>query len=239
MKKFFFTTLITLITFQSYSQELKRFYVDETYKEITFQKFNKKLESRLFYTVVVINDTAVVKKLRFKEFFGHLDIKKKQLNKLFNKRFGIDSTRVWLIHYIDSLPDVTKLAKKSGVVYLGPSKKRHKHVMSYLDYRKIIPRETRKYRKLKEVSLMHFYNFNKGYLQEDIELEKWYRDPNLILKNIFTDGMKMYKIIVIHPNGKFYVRIVRKLFSEEKKFLKYKSFNRQEKKWRKKLEKYN
>jgi hypothetical protein len=239
MKKVFFTILITLITFQSYSQELKRFYVDETYKEITFQKFNKKLESQLFFTVTAINDTAIVKKLRFKEFFGHLGIKKKQLNKLFAKRFDIDSTKIWLIHYMDSLPDVTKMAKKSGVVYIDSSKRRHKHVMSYLDYRKIIPRETKKYRNLKKVSLLHFYNFNKGYLQKDIELEKWYKDSNLILKSIFTDGMKMYKTIVIHPNGKFYVRIVRKLFSEERKLLKYESFNRQEKKWRKKLERYN
>ena len=69
MKKIFYIVCIVLIPFASRAQEKKRIYVDENYKVINFQKYIKKSQSKLFCVINVKTDTALFKKLRFKEFF--------------------------------------------------------------------------------------------------------------------------------------------------------------------------
>ena len=265
MKKIFYIVCFVLIPFASRAQEKKRIYVDENYKVINFQKFTKKSQSKLFYVINAKTDTALFKKLRFKEFFGKLDLKKKnQLNKLFQKRFKIDTTKIWLIHYIDSLPNIKEMPNKSGIVFLDSLDneegeilnkkefektiisrnvnsinislpKKHKHVISFEDYKKIVLNEIKKYQKFKNIYLLHFYSFNKGYPLNDIDSEKWYKDYNLILKRTFTDGMKMYKTIIVYPNGDFYLNT----YGEVKKVLSSNKFSKEKRKWEKQLEKYN
>jgi len=263
MKKIFFFTLFASISFQLYSQEKERVYVDENYQKIDFQKFTKKLQSNLFYVAKVENDTALFKKLRFKQYFGNIGLKKKyQLNKLFYKRYQIDTTKTWLIHYLDSLPDIAKMPVESGVIFLDSmgnqdgkmlsetqyknslvrksgnaiylntqiNNKRHMHIISFSDYKKIIPNEKRKYKKVKDVDLLHFYNYDKGYLKNDIN-NNLYKDHNLILKRTFTDGMRMYNTIILFANGDFCLNPNGKV----KKLLKPVKFKKEEKKWIKKL----
>ncbi len=234
----FFITLIIFISFQSLAQVRKFIYVNEKYEEIDFNTFSRKVQSELFFVSEVENDTAVFKKIRFKEFYGDLTNRKKsQLNKLFLKKFNIDSTKIWFIHYQDSLPNIQLMPEKSGIIYLDSFKIRHRHVMSYEDDKKIIPRELKEYKKVKNLSLLHFYGINKGY-PAITEEYKWFKDYNLILKKTFTDGMKMYRAIIIYPNGNFVVYAINKPPFEIKKLLNFKSFKKAEKKWRRKYEKY-
>tara|TARA_B100000787_G_C16079960_1_gene243966 strand:- start:465 stop:692 length:228 start_codon:yes stop_codon:yes gene_type:complete len=70
-----------------YSQQPKTVYVDEGYDEITKNKFNKLLKSNLYDIAETIRDTAIFKKLRYKEYFGKLSqSNKSKLNKLFSLR---------------------------------------------------------------------------------------------------------------------------------------------------------
>ncbi len=88
------------------------------------------------------------------------------------------------------------------------------------------------------MALLHFYGINNGN-PTYTENNKWFKDENSILKKIFTDGMLMYKTILIHPNGSFYLRLNKILFSEEKKYFKYKTFEKFKKKWIKKYKKFS
>jgi len=106
-----------LIVTNIFSQQTKTIYVDESYDEISKEKFDRLLESNLYDIAETIRDEKIYKKLRYKEYFGRLSKKNKdQLNKLFNSRYNIDSTKKWLFHYIDSLPNKEKMPKISGVI---------------------------------------------------------------------------------------------------------------------------
>jgi len=221
MKKIFLITLTLIITIRSNSQEKKHIYVDENYKEISLKEYRKKVQSKLFFAAIIENDTAIFKKVRYKEFFGNLNVNKKsQLNRLFYKRYNVDSTKVWLIQYKNILRQDT----------LGKAK----YKSSYSNTLRAIDRLKR----TEDISLLFFYRFSKNPPIERNNI-KWYRDNNSILKNIFTDGMKAYEYIVVYPNGNFYLLSHSKLFFSNKKLLKPKAFKELEEKWRKRIEKYN
>ncbi len=268
MKKISFLIFLIFFTFQSYSQEKKRIYVDENYKEISFEKFNFKYRSELFDIINAETSTSLYRKLRFKIFFGNLNqFKKSQLNKFYYKKFRIDSTKIWLIHYTDSLPNIKFMPKKSGVFMLDSLgnnigkvlnkkefedkvikrsnysikinlKSRHRHVLSYEDYDEIISKEQQEYNKVNDLLLLHFYNFNKGYPVSN-KKNQWLKDLNLIIRKTFSDGISMYKILIIHPNGDYYAGSCSSCFTDEKKLLKLKSFKKAKKKWYKRLNRFN
>ena len=226
--------ILGLFTLVSQSQEKKSIYLDENYETISFNAFSKKLESKLFIVTNVENDTAVIQKLRFINYFGDLGSKKKsQLNKLFHKRFQVDSTKVWLIYYQDTLRNV----KKSKRTSLKPPKHKNKFIIVD-EFRNVAPLELEKYKKLKNISLLFFYEGIKGnpLIKQHI---RWYKDYNSILKRTFTDGMKMYKYIIVHPNGNFNLSSSVKSFSENRILLELKSFNEMEENWIRSHEKFN
>jgi len=268
MKQIFFGVLIILSIFQSYSQEKKRIYVDENYKVISFEKFNFKFRTELFEITNAETSTSLYKKLRYKIFFGSLNqLKKSQLNKFYYKKFGIDSTKIWIIHYKDSLPNIKFMPKKSGVIMLDSmgndigkvlSKKefkdrivkrsknsikinnsaRHRRVLSYEDYDEIISKEQLEPNKVNDFLLLYFYNVNKGYPVLNSK-NQWLEDLNMILRKTFSEGITMYKFLIIHPNGDYYASSCRNCFIDEKKLLKLKSFKKAEKKWSKTLKRFN
>jgi len=118
MKFFFFLLFLLSINLNVSSQSKEIIYVNENFEKIDFETYTKRLNSKLFLTSLVENDTTVLKKLRFKEYFGNLGKKKSQLNKLYQRRYSIDSAKIWLIHYIDSLPNVTKMPQKSSMLLI-------------------------------------------------------------------------------------------------------------------------
>ncbi len=66
----------------------------------------------------------------------------------------------------------------------------------------------------------------------------YYEDYNLIIKNIFNTNHSNNNLIVIHPDGSCYVSKNTSRF-DRKELFKFKSFKREEKKWRRKYKKVN
>lgn len=230
--------VVFLCGFYLYAQELPVIYVDENFQKIPEELYNTKQESNIFLEAEIVSDTAIYKKLFFREFFGTLDkSKKSQLNKLLFQKYGIDSTKVWVIHYTDSLPDVSTLSKKSGIIYepidstqasieaaayLNSNRTfvankfsskelneklnrtKHSHRFSYKSWYTSRKKEIKKFRKLDHAMLLHFYDHNAGFPESD-RIVKWYKDPYKVLKIIFSDGVKNYPTIILHPDGDFFV----------------------------------
>ena len=233
MKGIFTIILLTFFIFKTQSQSKKHFYADEKYNDISQEEFNRKVTSDLFLTVSLENDTVVINKLRFVNYFGDLGSKKKsQLNKLFHKRFQIDSTKVWLIYYQDTLPNL-KVIKNKNTYAILKYKKKHglaDRLIVIDEFGHYIHSETKKYKKLKNVSLLYFYEGNKGYPLKRNKIRR-YKDYNSILTRTFTDGMRMYKYIIVHPNGNFNLSSYVKSFSENRMLLELKSFKEMEENW--------
>jgi hypothetical protein len=258
MKQTLITTFFFIITIFSYAQSKQILYVDENFNKIDFNRFQKKLDSKLFDIAIVENDTATFKKLRYAEFYGQLNSKtKKQLSLLLNKRLYIDTTKVIQVHFIDSLPNVEKLPKQSGIEFLDTQNNptgifltskefrtkqntypytKHKHILSKRDYINSIEKEYKSVRK--NVELVHLFNENKGIPLDKLSTYNYHEDPNSLISKLFSDKMKMFKSILIHPNGEFYVsRYSHGSFLKERKLTKKSIYDKQKKKWLKKLKK--
>ena len=276
MKKTLLIIVFILISINGFCQKLRFFYQDEKGNNISFSSYRFKLSSGFYYATSSSNDATLINGMKFKEEYGQLDlIQKKQLNKLYAKRNNIDSTKTWLIHYIDSLPNIRNMPKTTGLYsfnefetkiaeeiksrrfyhfakdsllrsqklyeykgYVGYS---IKIALNYNDYKKISLQEHKKYAKFESVELIHFFELNKGYPKEDIKKEKLFQDEYLVLKKIFNKNVDDdYHIIVIYPNGKYYKVYSREIFKvKERQILKYKSFTRLEKLWKKKVKNLN
>lgn len=245
-----FYILFSSVIFKINSQHKKIIYVNEAYKITTFLKYKKKLNSKLFDIAIVENDSAIFKKLRYNQYFGKLNkLKKSQLSKLLHKRYKIDSSKVWLIHYIDSIPNIKKMPEESGVefidslgratgIFLSNKKLKsdykkhpytgHMHTQSAKDFIKGIKKEKEKIRN--HIELLHFYNFNKGFPTKKLNELKYYEDQQNLISNLFSDKLKKFPVIILHPNGEFYVA-QKNNFKKERRMLKKPYFNKKKKKW--------
>ena len=253
MKNIITPIFYLLMVINTYSQQTKTVYVDDSYDEITKEKFERLLKSNLYDIAQSTRDKKIYKKLRYKEYFGRLSKKNKdQLNKLFNSRYNIDSTKKWLFHYLDSLPNKEKMPKISGVIiydsldtkksFFLPKKKfnnnykkymnsNHRHVMCYDEFQDRIRKEKKKISK--KIVFTHIYNQNNGIPEEFLKEMNYYKDNIPIFRNIFSDGMKNYKTILIFPNGNFYL-VNNYNISNVKKLLQSRSYNKRKKNWSKK-----
>lgn len=253
MKNIITPIFYLLIVTNTYSQQTKTVYVDESYDEITKRKFDRLLKSNLYDIAETTRDKKIYTKLRYKEYFGRLSKKNKdQINKLFNSRYNIDSTKKWLFHYIDSLPNKEKMPKISGVIIYDSvetkksffiSKKvfnknyrkymnsKHRHVMSYDEFQDKIRKEKKKISK--KIVFTHIYNQNNGIPEEFLKEMNYHKDNIPVFRNVFSDGMKNYKTILIFPNGNFYL-VNNYNMSKIKKLLQSSFYKKSKKIWLKK-----
>ncbi len=215
MKKILQLLIVLTMLNLSHGQVKDTLYLDTNYKELSKGDFLKRLRSNLFYIAHVENDSVFYRKLRYRQYFGKLDgLKKHQFNKLFRKRYEIDTTKVWLIHYVDTLywrykkPSVHRPTFLDSVCYRDlksiMSDGKFKKFVNNSDRRTVKRTERkRKSSKFKNMELIHFYNFNKGYPVKEIEYGRWFEDHNLLVKKTFSDGIRNYKSIILFPNGNF------------------------------------
>jgi hypothetical protein len=259
--------LITLFAINSYSQNKDTIYVDENYKKISLSEFERKTNSDFFVVATTTNDTAIFKKVRFREYFGKLNLKKKhQLNKLLYKKHKIDSSKIWLIHHTDTIPNIELFHKKSGIILLDSLGNEYgevmnikdfnskhakrlykqslndnriaKRVRSFEDYNRILTTRKKELGRFKDAKLLHFYNYNENYSLEKYQIN-WIKDNNLILENFFTDGNRIYNNVIIYPNGDCYAHSGRAPLWKQKKLLKKRLYNKLKKEWLKKYSKFN
>jgi len=262
MKIFLFIILIGIITsLRGYSQSKKFIYVDQHGKVISHKEFNKKIKSRLFIARLS-KDRTTYKKLYALGFFGNLNTEKKsQLNKLFHKRFGIDSTKIWMIFYRKTLLNSKKMPLNSGIMVLDSTSqyfgkvitkkivedskinkllaRDYKWVISYVDNEKYFLNKKNRYKKIKNVNILNFYSIDKGYFINQKKM-KWLKDYNLITRKLLTNNLGKFDFLILYPDGNFVTYNSHTLlYFKEEKLLKFKSFKKFEKKWRKRYKKYN
>ncbi len=251
--------VLCLFGFYLTAQELPVVYVDESLQTIPEEVYVNKQKMNIFLEAEIVTDTVIYKKLFYNKFFGTLDKNKKsQLNKLLYQRYQMDSSKVWVIHYTDSLPDVTTLPKKDKIVYKPVdstqeskeaalyfnsinrirsnsfsstdyheklNRTKRYHHFSYKSWYNSRKKEIKKYSKIDNTLLLHFYDYNAGFPAIDKNV-KWHKDPYSIIKSIFSDGVKNYSRIIIHPDGDFFVSYCCLTFEEEKELTNKEFFDK-------------
>ncbi|WP_442265606.1 hypothetical protein ACSIGC_15080 [Tenacibaculum sp. ZS6-P6] len=268
MKQIIIVSLFAFISInaQRTTHQKKYRYYNADFKEISFLNFKQNEDSELFKTVNYENDSSFIRKLMYKEVFGKLDKRRHhQLKKLYSLRYKIDTTKAWFIHYVDSIPNKEKMPAQSGIAYYNKQKEvigfvpygsdsktpkkdysnaaYHAHLSSYNDYVHHIEKEISSFGKEKTSELIHFYNKNHGFPKNVLYNLSYFKDDNLILKKSFREAVRNYEVIVIHPDGQFYLSFFgnRNYISFSgrknitKKLLKKSFFNRKRKQWKRKV----
>lgn len=180
-------------------------FLDETDKVTTKSTYIAKLETPLFVSVWFENDTLILYKLRFSHLFGKLkDENKNQLFKLLSSRNKVDTTKIMIIHYQDSLKKESLFPKHSGVTYNKDSSK-HRHVISYDKFISQHKECIRKLRKRNKNNVYHFYKHNLGHPEKYGKIS-WYKDHYELIDRLFRDSHRRFKTIVIRQDGNYFCR---------------------------------
>ena len=173
--------------------------------QITAKEFKRLSDTDLFKELDIKSDSLDFKKLVYNKRFGSLSkIVKSQLNKRLFFRYAIDSTKIWVIHYVDSLPPKVSLPKKSHIVFLDDQKTKHKHLISYKDFVKQSKTHFKEFKNNKDVKFIHFLRAGgQDYPQEFFKSINWYYDPSNFIKRLFSLGIIHFKTQIVYPNGDF------------------------------------
>ena len=205
-KKFNFLIIVFLLVLSRGYAQLDTLYLDESDRLITKTIFQHKTGSPLYHGLRFDTDTLVLNKVRFNYYFGKLTPSvKTQFFKLLNKRHQIDTTKTLIIHYQDTLKTQDQFPEKDSIVYLDSLSERHIHLWGYdsfLNANKKCIKNHNKYKKTSE--LLHFYGHNLGH-PNNVKKLVWYKDYGLIIKKLFADSYRNFKIIIIHSDGEFFV----------------------------------
>jgi hypothetical protein len=232
MKKLKFV-IVLLLMFSYYTNA--QTFIDYNTNQITAEEFKRLSDTDLFKELDIKRDSLHFKKLVFNKLFGSLSkIEKSQLNKHLFFRYAIDSTKIWVIHYVDSLPPKVSLPKKSHIVYLDEKKMRHKHVTSYKDFVKQSKTHFKEFKNNKDVTFIHFWRAGgQDYPQEFFKSFNWYYDPSNFIKRIFSFGVINFKTQIIHPNGDYVSFYDNKNKVELKRLIKSEKFVKERQKHQK------
>jgi hypothetical protein len=234
MKKIKFVVVLLMVVMFSYYTNAQTF-IDYNTNQITAEEFKRLSDTDLFKELDIKRDSLHFKKLVFKKRFGSLSkIAKSQLNKHLFFRYAIDSTKIWVIHYVDSLPPKVSLPKKSHIVYLDDQKIRHKHEISYKDFVKRSKTHFKEFKNNEDVTFIHFWRAGgQDYPQELFKSLNWYYDPSNFIKRLFSLGIIHFKTQIIYPNGDYVSFYDDKNKVELKRLIKSKKFVKERQKHQK------
>lgn len=183
----------------------KEIYFDEVDATINKRQHDIKLKSDLFSSVKFETDTLILHKLRFSHLFGTLDtIKKQQLFKLLSARNSIDTTKIIVIHYQDTLRRIDEFAEEDGIIQ-NKNGRGHRHVISHNTFINQHKKCLRNLYKKGVNNVYHFYKHNNGH-PEVYESYTWERDHLTLIDRLFRDSFRRFGTIVIYPNGNFFCR---------------------------------
>jgi hypothetical protein len=256
MRTLLFSLTFILLSFNSFSQK-KELYYNEKYQRIEKKVFQEKLKSELFRVTSYENDTAKVSKLRYLSFFGTLDsIKNKQLHERLSKLYDLEPTEAWFMHYIPSLPTPSKMPDEDGIIHIDvkagdsifvPRKGRKRraaknfdqkkysqkrHVFTLESYQESLTTWSNKWRS--KVTFFHIYGKDNGFPTNFSDEVLLLKDPKNIIRRMFNDGLVPYRVIILHPNGDFFVS-GSDLWIPQSKAINYDSYLREKRKWLKRI----
>ena len=233
--KFLLFLLIILVHTQLSAQESDKLYLtyakdtiyaDENNNIIDKHLFNFKFDSSIYYGFRFETDKIVVLRLRFSHLFGTLETtKKEQLFKLLASRNHVDTTKIMLIHYQDTLKRIVDFPKEDIVVFNKDSSS-HTHIISHKSFVKQHENCLKGFKRNKKTKVYHFFGINKGH-PLTYENNTWEKDNFNLINNMFRDKYRRFSTIIINPNGNFYCYN----FNDEGKNLKVYEDIIKDKKW--------
>ena len=226
MKHIFYFALISLFFLPNTTFAQAEIYMDENFKEISIEKYNKKCYSEIFKCSTYKTDSLKINKVLFRYAFGKIPTSDyDQLRQLLMKQANLTITkdRTIILNYRDTLQDYASRLKhrnKHIKAFKDKNQKRKdsgfktiKYQIGKLTYKKYI-REIKTYeKKIKKCIVLaetkynsntfFFYNYDKGYLKDTKNI-KWIED-NGVIKNTFFKIMYQSHLVIIKPDGNYFL----------------------------------
>ncbi|MEL7270914.1 MAG: hypothetical protein AAGL34_15175 [Bacteroidota bacterium] len=204
-KKSFFLFLFSMAFWSSslQSQEEKRFFLDEDDFVISETVFENKKKSSIYFSERLYSEKGPVERLRFLTYMGIMDSTiHQQMNKLLSIRIQADTTKTFFIRYVDSVESKEKMKKGEFTRQTTTGPKNYGNQWRSF----VISSKGRNRYNNKKVQVLHLY----GHIQkEDKTIYElgWREDPSNIFKHLFmTLGKPNSAFVVIHPDGRFWLR---------------------------------
>ncbi|SFD31710.1 hypothetical protein SAMN04487987_10993 [Algibacter pectinivorans] len=224
---FLFFLLATMFCYVKAFSQSDTIYLDELDNPVSKIKFYTKEQSSIYSGTRYSSDTLVLQTLRLNYMYDKMPlISKERLFNFLSSNYKLDTTKTIVIHYtntlknpkdypnrtpvykFDSLNNTYKLLKyhNAGNLDLTLGVSGHMHAQNYsaimYGYKQCI-----KYHRKKneELSVLHLYAKNEGFPLEEKGLE-WYLDKNQFIKGFFKKFNTVSNIVIIQPNGEFYVQ---------------------------------
>jgi len=225
--RFLFYTLVIIFCYENTFSQSDTIYLDEEDKQVSKYVFYKKEKSSIYDGVRYSTDSLVLEALELNYVYAKmLPISQSHLFKFLSSNYKIDTTKTIIIHYtftlkhpkdyprttpiysFDTLSNTYKLLKNHNAgnldLFLGVS--RHMHAQNYrailMGYKQCL----RYHKKNQETtSIVHLFAKNEGFPVNDKGL-KWYSDENLFVRKFFNKPKRSFNIVIIQPNGEFYVQ---------------------------------
>ena len=213
--------LIFFITLSSFSQEnVKNMYIDEDFIEIDSIQYSNKCELDIYKCFGYRKDTIKINKVLNKYAFGQLSKTELEQIKLVLKRDSniiIEPDNSIIIKYIDSLFSF-KTVKKRNESYRKKLEKKYKYYtykpFTKKRYDSNLEKGTKhknkcvnKYKKNYSVDILHMYRYAENSLEE-YNYHNFIKDEN-VLKHRFFNSIYNYHLLIIKPNGNYFLSGVR------------------------------
>ncbi|MEO0504507.1 MAG: hypothetical protein AAF090_00045 [Bacteroidota bacterium] len=200
---FLFFFLLAFWSSSMHSQEEKRFFLDENDFLISETVFENKKKSSIYFSEKLYSEKGPVERLRFLTYMGIMDSTiHQQMNKLLSNRIQADTTKTFFIRYVDSVESKEKMKKGEFTRQTTTGPKNYGNQWRSF----VISSKGRNRYNNKKVQVLHLYGHLKKEDKTIYELG-WRKDPSNIFKHLFmTLGKPNSAFVVIHPDGRFWLR---------------------------------
>lgn len=238
--RFFTYIIITLLAFQfgNTQEEKVKMYYDEIGNPISKKLYDKKLSSPIFHAINFDLRDTIHNKNQWSYYLGKLEPSEKStLSKSFEKHQEIDTSKIIVIHYEDTLKSPKSFSKIDTII--NNAKNRfHKHLITYKTYLDNNKKCLEYFKKMKHSKIYHFFGKREEHPLE-IDNLKWYEDLNNSIFKVFGINYKSSKTIVIHPNGNYFIYFLNDNSSVNriyKKLIKNKGWEKEKRRFLKSIE---
>lgn len=195
-------------------------YMDENNIKISKTLYKTKLKNTVLHSKSYETDSLMIYKILHKYYFGKISSKEyNQIRLLLEKedKTKIKDNNPLLIKYYDTLFDFKTLMNQHKLHlkkhHLYPNGDTIKNIKHHTFNHKIYLRKIKEYSKKSKkctkklghkmnTKVFYVYNFDKGYVFN--ENLKWIKDK--IFKNLFFKIMHEYDLIIIKPNGDYFLK---------------------------------
>lgn len=195
----------------------KLIYLDEHYNEVDSLTYKKKCNSYFYKCLDYKKDSLTLKKVLYAYSFGKLE--QTELNQIksilkSDSNISISDDESIIIHFKDTLtgyPDFLKtqemrvkaLQKQFPDIQLEPHDEKfyQTRINSWIKSQK---KFINKYSKRFPVRFLYIYNFDKEGLKNYKNFE-WIKDNQGIVKNRFFKISNNHKLVLIKPNGNYFL----------------------------------